>query len=321
MVRGKIEMKRIENATSRQVTFTKRRNGLLKKAYELSVLCDAEVAVIIFSQKDKLYEFCSSDMQETLTRYHNYAKDEQTNKVEVEQHVQHLKHESAIMTKKIEILEASQRKLLGNDLDSCFVEELQEISSQLERSLRSIRERKAQLFMEQMENLKAKETLLLQENAKLREESGAKLLMEHSAQEKRASASVSYEKAGASASASVNYWSQSIMSSEVETELLIGPPIMRAVDRIASGCPQWNVLKGRKDGRMSRANETINLPPPTFNEDLVALSGGRTLGFSHCSSFESRLRNFSSLHGVDPTMNNVFSQKVRNKCRKPKCVL
>ncbi|CAN6709661.1 unnamed protein product [Malus baccata var. baccata] len=54
----------------------------------------------------------------------------------------------------------------------------------------------------------------------------------------------------------------------------------------------WNVLKGRKDGRMSRANETINLPPPTFNEDLVALSGGRALGFSHCSSFESRLRNF-----------------------------
>nr|AJW29032.1 SOC1-like MADS-box protein [Pyrus pyrifolia] len=231
MVRGKIEMKRIENATSRQVTFSKRRNGLLKKAYELSVLCDAEVAVIIFSQKDKLYEFCSSDMQETLTRYHKYAKEEQTNKVEVEQQVQHLKHEAAIMTKKIEILEASQRKLLGNDLDSCVVEELQEISSQLERSLRSIREREAQLLMEQMENLKAKETILLQENAKLREESGAKLLMEHSAQEKRGSASVSCEKAGASAS--VNYWKQSIMSSEVETELFIGPPIMRSVDRIA----------------------------------------------------------------------------------------
>ncbi|XP_068316545.1 MADS-box protein AGL42-like [Pyrus communis] len=228
MVRGKIEMKRIENAASRQVTFSKRRNGLLKKAYELSVLCDAEVAVIIFSQKDKLYEFCSSDMRETLTRYRKYAKDhEQTNKVEVEQHVQHLKHESAIMAKKIEILEATQRKLLGNDLDSCLVEELQEISSQLERSLRSIRERKEQLFMEQMEQLKAKETLLLQENAKLREQSGAKLWMEHSAQEKRASTSLSYEKAGVSAS--VNYRSQGSMSSEVETELFIGPPIMRAV--------------------------------------------------------------------------------------------
>ena len=53
-------MKRIENATSRQVTFSKRRNGLLKKAFELSVLCDAEVSLIIFSPKAKLYEFASS---------------------------------------------------------------------------------------------------------------------------------------------------------------------------------------------------------------------------------------------------------------------
>jgi hypothetical protein len=60
MVRGKTQMKRIENAASRQVTFSKRRNGLLKKAFELSVLCDAEVAVIIFSTRGKLYEFSSS---------------------------------------------------------------------------------------------------------------------------------------------------------------------------------------------------------------------------------------------------------------------
>ncbi|KAG8390282.1 hypothetical protein BUALT_Bualt01G0067400 [Buddleja alternifolia] len=60
MVRGKVQMKRIENTTSRQVTFSKRRIGLLKKAYELSVLCDAEVALIIFSQKGRLSEFSSS---------------------------------------------------------------------------------------------------------------------------------------------------------------------------------------------------------------------------------------------------------------------
>ncbi|KAK8599087.1 hypothetical protein V6N13_077027 [Hibiscus sabdariffa] len=60
MVRRKTQMKRIENATSRQVTFSKRRNGLLKKAFELSVLCDAEVALIIFSPRGKLYEFSSS---------------------------------------------------------------------------------------------------------------------------------------------------------------------------------------------------------------------------------------------------------------------
>ena len=68
MVRGKTEMRRIENAASRQVTFSKRRNGLLKKAYELSVLCDAEVALIVFSTRGKLYEFASS---RSLLKYLN----------------------------------------------------------------------------------------------------------------------------------------------------------------------------------------------------------------------------------------------------------
>ncbi|KAK8970053.1 Agamous-like MADS-box protein AGL5 [Platanthera guangdongensis] len=58
--RGKIEIKRIENTTNRQVTFCKRRNGLLKKAYELSVLCDAEVALVIFSNRGRLYEYANN---------------------------------------------------------------------------------------------------------------------------------------------------------------------------------------------------------------------------------------------------------------------
>lgn len=72
MVRGKIEMKRIENATSRQVTFSKRRNGLLKKAFELSVLCDAQVSVIIFSQKGRLYEFSSSEYVSVFFMHTSY---------------------------------------------------------------------------------------------------------------------------------------------------------------------------------------------------------------------------------------------------------
>jgi hypothetical protein len=60
MGRGRVELKRIENKINRQVTFSKRRNGLLKKAYELSVLCDAEVALIVFSSRGKLYEFGSA---------------------------------------------------------------------------------------------------------------------------------------------------------------------------------------------------------------------------------------------------------------------
>ncbi|KAG4937525.1 hypothetical protein JHK85_052444 [Glycine max] len=59
MGRGRVQLKRIENKTSQQVTFFKRRSGLLKKANEISVLCDAQVALIIFSTKGKLFEYSS----------------------------------------------------------------------------------------------------------------------------------------------------------------------------------------------------------------------------------------------------------------------
>lgn len=61
MGRGKVELKRIEDKSSRQVTFSKRRSGLMKKARELSVLCDVDVALFIFSGRGKLYEFSSGD--------------------------------------------------------------------------------------------------------------------------------------------------------------------------------------------------------------------------------------------------------------------
>ncbi|MFQ6659470.1 hypothetical protein Gotur_028368, partial [Gossypium turneri] len=60
MGRGKIEIKKIENLNSRQVTFSKRRNELLKKAKELSILCDAEVGVIIFSSTGKVHQWSST---------------------------------------------------------------------------------------------------------------------------------------------------------------------------------------------------------------------------------------------------------------------
>lgn len=59
MGRGRVQLKRIENKINRQVTFSKRRTGLLKKAHEISVLCDAQVALIVFSTKGKLFEYSS----------------------------------------------------------------------------------------------------------------------------------------------------------------------------------------------------------------------------------------------------------------------
>ncbi|KAK8961892.1 Agamous-like MADS-box protein AGL8 [Platanthera guangdongensis] len=60
MGRGRVQLKRIENKINRQVTFSKRRSGLLKKAHEISVLCDADVALIVFSAKGKLYEYSTN---------------------------------------------------------------------------------------------------------------------------------------------------------------------------------------------------------------------------------------------------------------------
>ncbi|CAM8936075.1 unnamed protein product [Rhodiola kirilowii] len=62
MGRGKVVIRRIDNSTSRQVTFSKRRNGLLKKAKELAILCDAEIGIVVFSSTGKLYEFASTSM-------------------------------------------------------------------------------------------------------------------------------------------------------------------------------------------------------------------------------------------------------------------
>lgn len=60
MAREKIQIKKIDSLTARQVTFSKRRRGLFKKASELSLLCDAQVALIIFSATGKLFEYSSS---------------------------------------------------------------------------------------------------------------------------------------------------------------------------------------------------------------------------------------------------------------------
>ncbi|XP_015691000.1 MADS-box transcription factor 50-like [Oryza brachyantha] len=168
MVRGKTQMKRIENPTSRQVTFSKRRNGLLKKAFELSVLCDAEVALIVFSPRGKLYEFASASTQKTIERYRTYTKDNIGNK-SVQQDIEQVKADAEGLAKKLEALEAYKRKLLGEKLEECSIEELHSLEVKLERSLISIRGRKTRLMEEQVAKLREKEIKLRKDNEDLRE--------------------------------------------------------------------------------------------------------------------------------------------------------
>ncbi|XP_065625328.1 peroxidase 64 [Quercus suber] len=105
---------------------------------------------------------------------------------------------------------------------------------------------------------------------------------------------------------------------------------LAARDAVAlSGGPTWLVPKGRKDGRISRAIDTRQLPSPTFNisqlqqsfsqrglslKDLVALSGGHTLGFAHCSSFQNRIHNFNASFDIDPSLQPSFAASLRSIC-------
>ncbi|OEL18699.1 Peroxidase 1 [Dichanthelium oligosanthes] len=105
---------------------------------------------------------------------------------------------------------------------------------------------------------------------------------------------------------------------------------------VLAGGLGYQVPAGRRDGRISRANETIDLPPPFADaallvqmfaaknltlEDMVVLSGAHTIGVSHCSSFAGvgnradRLYNFSgSADGVDPSLSKAYAFLLKSIC-------
>ncbi|KAK2351553.1 hypothetical protein P8452_30703 [Trifolium repens] len=167
MGRGKIEIKRIENANSRQVTFSKRRTGLLKKAQELAILCDAEVAVIIFSNTGKLFEFSSSGMKRTLSRYNKCTDSSESASVEYKTEKDDTKMVE-ILKDEIAKLETNQLRLLGKDLAGLGLKELQHLEQQINEGLLSVKERKEELLMEQLEQSRIQEQKAMLENETLR---------------------------------------------------------------------------------------------------------------------------------------------------------
>ncbi|XP_015968947.1 peroxidase 3-like [Arachis duranensis] len=97
--------------------------------------------------------------------------------------------------------------------------------------------------------------------------------------------------------------------------------------------PLWEVLTGRRDGRVSIASEALaNLPPPFFNftqlkqsfeskkltvHDLVVLSGAHTIGVGHCNLFSNRLFNFTGKGDQDPSLNPTYADFLKTKCQGP----
>jgi len=141
MGRGRVQLRRIENKINRQVTFSKRRNGLIKKASELSILCDAEVALIVFSNRGILYEFSSSSMMKILEKYPKCSNTIPN----TSEGTQNSPLELTKLKANVEHLQRRERHLLGEDLDSMTIEELQQLENQLEESLKHIRLKKQQI--------------------------------------------------------------------------------------------------------------------------------------------------------------------------------
>ncbi|XP_023887343.1 MADS-box protein JOINTLESS isoform X2 [Quercus suber] len=169
MTRKKIQIKKIDNTTARQVTFSKRRRGLFKKACELSTLCDAEIAVIVFSATGKLFDYASSSMQQVIER-HNLHPD---NLGKMDQLSLELQLENgasyAMLSKEIEDKTHELRKMKGEDLHGMDIEELQKLEKVLVIGLSRVTETKDGRFLEEITALQQKGALLMEENRRLKQ--------------------------------------------------------------------------------------------------------------------------------------------------------
>ncbi|XP_028780366.1 MADS-box protein JOINTLESS-like isoform X5 [Neltuma alba] len=165
MTRQKIEIKKIDNITARQVTFSKRRKGLFKKAQELSTLCDAEIALMVFSSTGKLFEYASSSVQQVIERYDQHSQ------------IERLYHSSVLyeketfsMLSKEEANRAQELKQLkGEELEGLNINELQKLEEQLEKGLSRVVKAKDEMIMKEINALKRKGIQLMRENQRLKQ--------------------------------------------------------------------------------------------------------------------------------------------------------
>ncbi|XP_021674876.2 truncated transcription factor CAULIFLOWER A isoform X1 [Hevea brasiliensis] len=166
MGRGRVQLKRIENKINRQVTFSKRRSGLLKKAHEISVLCDAEVALIVFSTKGKLFEYStdSCSMERILERYERYSYADRQLVATGSETNGSWTLEHAKLKARMEVLQRNQRHFMGEDLDTLSLKELQSVEQQIDSALKHIRSRKNQLMYESIAELQKKSKALQEQN-------------------------------------------------------------------------------------------------------------------------------------------------------------
>ncbi|XP_047960443.1 MADS-box protein FLOWERING LOCUS C-like isoform X1 [Salvia hispanica] len=163
MGRRRLKLERIEDKSSRQATFSKRRNGIFKKAKEISVLCDVDVALIIFSSTNKLYQYSSnSRMSKILQRYHNHpAAKAASPSTQQDDYSSYLTCE--------ELLQIVDRKLGEPSSDDLTITDLMHLQKQFETALMQTRETKTRLLLKSISSLKEQEKQLEEEKMMLQE--------------------------------------------------------------------------------------------------------------------------------------------------------
>ncbi|KAJ8547726.1 hypothetical protein K7X08_011312 [Anisodus acutangulus] len=170
MGRKKVEIKRIEDKNSRQATFSKRRNGLMKKAKQLCILCDVDVAALVFSSRGRLFEFSSTNsLTGIIHRYHHHMKAEDKVSAEVND-TEESKYASFMPME--ELLQTVEKKFEEPDVNDLSITDLVHLENQVETALTQTRFRKTHLLIESIKSLHDKEKQLIKENKVLEDEIG-----------------------------------------------------------------------------------------------------------------------------------------------------
>ncbi|XP_020220153.1 MADS-box protein JOINTLESS [Cajanus cajan] len=162
MARKKIPIKKIDNINARQVTFSKRRKGLFKKAQELSTLCDAEIALIVFSATSKLFEYASSSMQHIIERRNRHSAIQGLDNPSIEQQLGSVSYD--MLRKEVEDKTHELSRLNGKELQGLTIQELQKLEELLLRRWATISKIKDEKIMQEINSLKTKEAELMKEN-------------------------------------------------------------------------------------------------------------------------------------------------------------
>ncbi|CAK9194363.1 unnamed protein product [Sphagnum troendelagicum] len=144
MGRVKLEIKKIENPTNRQVTYSKRRNGLIKKAYELSVLCDIDVGLIMFSPSGKLTQYCNCSIEDVITRFANMPLHERNKRFALKA-LKKLSGEKDLALSQQLAASGSGLMLADEQMiqNVTSVQQLANMETELEQALERVRQRKS----------------------------------------------------------------------------------------------------------------------------------------------------------------------------------